>query len=230
MEPIKTTIKIFPFQDRPLLYRLLTDRDATGVKLNLGCGFNHLTGCTNIDNNPDCHPDLVVDLQKFPWPIPTDHAHYVCAVNTLEHLPNLLGFLGELWRICTPEAKVEIIVPNAYHPYGVEDPTHCRFFGPSSWQYFDARTFQENTSWYTPDRFHFILGKYEPVISDQACSTSLENLERLETNRQNSPTLVSLLKTMFFGHTVGVISHHIYRLQAIKPLPPARDVVLNIYE
>lgn len=211
------------------MHSLLRDRETKGKKLNLGCGYNHLAGCINADNNSDCCPDLLLDLQKFPWAIETDSIHYVCAVNVLERLPNLLGFLGELYNICAPDARVEFVVPHAFHQTAVEDPTHCRFFGPSSWQYFEAKTYQGNTGWYTKDRFNFVTEKIETVIG-QECDDDFVALAELANNRQLSPMLIAFIRTLFQLHSVNVVSHLVFRLRAVKPLPPNGNVRLNKYE
>ena len=39
-------------------------------KLNLGCGGEHLAGWVNVDKFAAARPDVVHDLERFPWPFP----------------------------------------------------------------------------------------------------------------------------------------------------------------
>jgi hypothetical protein len=38
------------------------------MRLNLGCGQEHLPGWVNVDQFPAARPDLVLDLERLPWP------------------------------------------------------------------------------------------------------------------------------------------------------------------
>ena len=230
MESTALTIRVLPNQDRPKLLKLLKDREATGIKLNLGCGFNHLAGCTNVDNNPECFPDECFDIEAANWPFESDSVQYACAVNVFEHVKDLLGVLGELWRVCAHEAKVEIIVPACFHQAAFEDPTHRRFFGASSWQYFDAEIYRGNTGWYSADRFHFITEQAETVIDEEGSAELLEDLAILSKNRNNSPALISFLRRHVQLFSIGIVSHYVYRMHAVKPLPPSKNAILNKYE
>lgn len=104
--------------------------DAKPLRLNLGCGNRKLAGWLNVDNEPACKPDAVVDLEKLPWPWPGDSTEEVMLSHTLEHLgadPKVyLGIIKELYRVCRDGAKITIIVPHHRHDHFVHDPTHVR--------------------------------------------------------------------------------------------------------
>ena len=42
------------------------------IRLNLGCGQNKLDGYVNVDKYPTFSPDVLWDLETFPWPFDTD--------------------------------------------------------------------------------------------------------------------------------------------------------------
>jgi hypothetical protein len=99
-----------------------------GLRLNMGCGMNHLDGFLNVDRFGE--PDLRYDLESFPWPWPDDSVCEVMLEHVLEHLgqdPNVyLGIMKELYRVCQDGARIRIIVPHHRHDNFSNDPTHVR--------------------------------------------------------------------------------------------------------
>lgn len=100
------------------------------MRLNLGCGNHKLQGWVNVDKEPACAPDQVVDLEKLPWPWPDDAAEEALFHHSLEHLGAsteiYLGIIKELYRVCRDGAKVTITVPHPRHDHFLDDPTHVR--------------------------------------------------------------------------------------------------------
>ena len=56
------------------------------LKLNLGCGKRRREGFINVDSQPGCQPDLVLDLEALPWPWADDSVDEVDLIHVLEHL------------------------------------------------------------------------------------------------------------------------------------------------
>jgi hypothetical protein len=101
---------------------------AAAVKLNLGCGTNKVDGYVNVDR---AHaPDVVCDLEAFPWPWPDSSIDEIRAHHVLEHLGRtpeaFIGVMKEMYRVCANGAKVEIVVPHPRHDDFLNDPTHVR--------------------------------------------------------------------------------------------------------
>jgi len=100
------------------------------IKLNLGCGRNHRDGYINIDREPGCNPDRLVDLEKFPWPFDDDSAGEILLIHVLEHLGRdtdvFLGIMKEIYRVCAADARVRIDVPHPRHDFYLGDPSHVR--------------------------------------------------------------------------------------------------------
>lgn len=100
------------------------------MKLNLGCAFNHMADAENVDINPRCKPDRIVDLEKFPWPWADNSVDEICMHHSLEHLggdPNVfLGIMRELYRVLKPGGKVHIQVPHPRHDNYINGLTHVR--------------------------------------------------------------------------------------------------------
>jgi len=110
------------------------------IRLNLGCGKDHLAGWVNVDTFAAAKPDRVVDLESLPWPFPDDCADEVLLKHVLEHLgrdtPTFLGIWKELYRVCAPGASVRVVVPHPRHRDFLQDPTHVRAVVPEMFLHF----------------------------------------------------------------------------------------------
>jgi len=98
-----------------------------GLKLNLGGGYKEYDNYINIDIDPNCKPDYVIDLERDILPFKENTVSEVRAYHILEHLGN--GFfhcLQELYRVCEHGAIIDIQVPHHFHEVFINDPTHKR--------------------------------------------------------------------------------------------------------
>lgn len=85
----------------------MTPSNTPLLKLNLGCGFKRIPGYLNVDSVPDCNPDQVVDLEKFPWPWADNSVDDVQLIHVLERLgrdhyfqpPNVQPLVLAAWRL-----------------------------------------------------------------------------------------------------------------------------------
>jgi hypothetical protein len=102
------------------------------LKLNLGCGNDRRPGYVNVDKFGT--PDMLWDLEVFPWPWETHGVEEVLLHHVLEHLgqtpQQFLGIMKELYRVCASGARIEIRVPHPRHDDFLSDPTHVRAVTP----------------------------------------------------------------------------------------------------
>jgi len=119
-------------------------------RLNLGCGRQHLRDAINLDITASTTPDVVHDLNSFPWPFPDNHFREVLANDVLEHLENFIEAMEEIHRICRDGAVIRITVPHFSCSNAYTDPTHQRTFGYFS---FDYVTGDNELDFYTSGRF-----------------------------------------------------------------------------
>jgi hypothetical protein len=105
------------------------------LKLNLGCGVNHrprAEGWVNVDLYGA--PDVVCNLEVETWPWADSSVDEALFNHSLEHMgatPDaFLHVIKQTYRVCRPEAKVQIVVPNPRHDDFLDDPTHVRPITP----------------------------------------------------------------------------------------------------
>lgn len=104
-------------------------------RLNLGSGLRYDPDAVNLDITPDTNPDVVHDLDQFPWPFEDDRFDEVSMRDVLEHLEDTIRVLEEIHRICRADALVHIIVPHYSSNGAYTDPTHKQFFSLGTFDY-----------------------------------------------------------------------------------------------
>lgn len=83
-----------------------------GEALNLGCGYYKKEGFINVDAYDCCEPDVVWDLNKFPWPWPDDSIDHIYAAHIFEHLEDWWRALKECGRILKLGGTLDLRVPD----------------------------------------------------------------------------------------------------------------------
>jgi hypothetical protein len=102
---------------------------ATRTILDLGCGLAKHDGAIGVDCDPLVRPDLIHDLDAFPFPLPSDHFREIICQDVLEHIVSVEGFLREVHRVAAAGATVRIRTPHFSSWYAYNDPTHKHTFG-----------------------------------------------------------------------------------------------------
>jgi SAM-dependent methyltransferase len=106
-------------------------------KLNLGAGEGKKAGFVNVDWSPLSKPDVVHDLNIFPYPFADASFERIEASHVLEHLDKPFFVMKELHRLLTPGGTLLIKVPHfsrgfthAEHAHGF-DITFPLYFNPN---------------------------------------------------------------------------------------------------
>jgi SAM-dependent methyltransferase len=105
------------------------------VKLNLGCGEMPLAGFVNVDVVP--RPGIEVADLREPWPWSDSSVDYVRAAHIIEHLPDKIFTMNELWRVLKPGGRADIEIPTTEGPGAWQDPTHVSFWNRRSFLYYE---------------------------------------------------------------------------------------------
>lgn len=85
--------------------------------INIGCGYNKLQSdehveWINVDAFDNCKPDVVHDLDSFPYPWEDNSIDRILAFHIMEHLQNWWGAFNECVRILKPGGTIEVRVPH----------------------------------------------------------------------------------------------------------------------
>ena len=94
----------------------------------------------NVDANPSCNPDYIVNLEKDNLPFDDSSVDEVLAINILEHLgKGFFNCMKELYRVCRDGAIIKIAVPHPRHDTFLIDPTHRRPIYPETLNMFSRK-------------------------------------------------------------------------------------------
>ncbi|MFA5841394.1 MAG: methyltransferase domain-containing protein [Candidatus Paceibacterota bacterium] len=93
-------------------------------KLNLGCGVSRKEGYVNIDWQKETNPDVVHNLNVFPYPFPDDFFDSIEASHILEHLNSPFDVMRELRRILKKGGSLYIKVPHFSRGFTHAEHTH----------------------------------------------------------------------------------------------------------
>jgi SAM-dependent methyltransferase len=135
------------------------------IVLNLGCGEKKIKSAINVDISPEVKPDLIVNLNSFPYPFKDNTFDEIIANHILEHLESMIKVMKELHRISKPNAIIKIEVPYFAHPEALYDPTHKSFFTYFTFDHFDETTLFGKTSWLSKNAPKFKIVKKEFVFT-----------------------------------------------------------------
>ena len=104
--------------------------------LDAGCGINKYPGAIGIDSNPVSHADVIVNLEKFPWPFEAGSFENVRAIHVIEHLSDVVGAMEEFHRLLRPGGVLRIETPHYTDYSSFCDPTHKQHLNSFSFRYF----------------------------------------------------------------------------------------------
>ena len=138
--------------------------------LDVGCGNkkcvseNKSDVIIGIDISSLPGVDKVHNLERFPWPFKDNEFDLIICNQILEHLPDLIKTMEEIWRISKKDAIIKINVPFFAYHRAFQDPTHKRFFTIDTFEYF---TKESPLNYYSNSRFSIIhkkIGFFAPSI------------------------------------------------------------------
>ncbi|HSK73171.1 MAG TPA: methyltransferase domain-containing protein [Pyrinomonadaceae bacterium] len=115
--------------------------------LDVGCGVNKYEGAIGLDNNPRAAADVIHDLGDFPYPFADNEFDLIVSSHSIEHIPDVMRFVAELYRITKPGGRMKIVTPHYTNPDWANDPTHRNHFNSYSFNVFIPE--KQNFAFYT---------------------------------------------------------------------------------
>lgn len=110
------------------------------MRIVLGCGEKKHNDAVHVDIRRSASPDLIVDLNKRPWPFESESADEVVAEDIIEHLDDVVATIEEIHRVIKTGGQVRIVTPHYQHPNSWHDPSHKWHLTEYSFDYFDPST------------------------------------------------------------------------------------------
>lgn len=120
--------------------------------LSVGCGKSITDdNATRLDICPDINPDVVWDLNNYPYPFDDSSFTEIECFDTIEHLEKIPQAVEEFHRILMPDGLLKVTTPHFSCANSYVDPTHRWHLS-----YFSFDYFQEDNplSYYSQARFN----------------------------------------------------------------------------
>jgi len=103
--------------------------------LNLGCGYKKMIGATNVDAYKVCDPDVLHDLNNFPYPWEDGEIDRIYATHVFEHLEEWWKAFKECSRVLKKGGIIEIRVPDVSNSTALSYRDHLHVF---TWHSFNG--------------------------------------------------------------------------------------------
>lgn len=135
--------------------------------LHLGCGrkgrdvgrsIPASAEVVTLDADARLEPDLVCCLGRDPIPLPDDSIDLAVAVHVLEHIgkqgetAEWFFFWEELYRVLTPDGRLELESPLYTSVWAWADPSHVRVLSPQAFVFFSQDSYRMPGSGISPFR------------------------------------------------------------------------------
>lgn len=119
--------------------------------LSVGCGKrDRQPQVIRLDISETVNPDVVWDLNQFPYPFQTGEFSEIECFDVIEHLNNIPETMEEFHRILKPGGVVKITTPHFSCANSYIDPTHRWHLSYFSFDYFSEKS---ELSYYSKARF-----------------------------------------------------------------------------
>ncbi len=193
----------------------------TRIVIDLGCGLRKKPGAIGLDIAKIPGVDVIADVTR-PLPLRDNSVDEIHASHIVEHVDDLMAFMGEIWRVCKPGALVYLRFPHGTSKYVTwKDPTHKRGVLLATFEYFDPNTFDGRFwGYYHPAKFETVKRRINFNMNADTWQpkTGRRILGAIFDRLANRNERWQYFCERFWGNWVGMEEGHIW-LQALKPGP-----------
>lgn len=104
--------------------------------LDVGCGINKYPGAIGIDRIAGSRADVLVDIDRLPYPFRDRSFDEVRAVHVIEHVADVIRTMEEFHRLLRKGGSVFVATPHYTDFSSFCDPTHRWHLNSYSFRYF----------------------------------------------------------------------------------------------
>ena len=104
--------------------------------LDVGCGINKRAGAIGIDRNPRSKADVLVELDRTPYPFRDSSFDQLHAIHVIEHVSDVMRTMEEFHRLVRAGGEIFIATPHYTDFSSFCDPTHRWHLNSFSLRYF----------------------------------------------------------------------------------------------
>jgi SAM-dependent methyltransferase len=119
--------------------------------LSVGCGRRAPEpGLIRLDRSAHLKPDIVWDLDEFPYPLNDSSFSTIECLDVIEHVSNIPSVMDEFHRILEPDGVLRITTPHFSSANSFVDPTHKWHLSCFSFDFFCE---EHDLSYYSESRY-----------------------------------------------------------------------------
>ncbi|WP_230966579.1 class I SAM-dependent methyltransferase [Nostoc commune] len=201
------------------------------ICVDLGCGIHKAEGFIGVDVFAIDNVDVVADLNGH-FPFPDNSIDLVKAHNIIEHLPDRIHTMNEIWRILKPNGIVDISVPSTDGRGAFQDPTHVSFWNVNSFMYYS----NQHPAYFNLCKTYGFKGEYNIIeIKDVRNLDQVQVytlLRAIKSEESNYPLIlknINLIILPDWNQSMEVLFKQLVNVcQAIIEHPKNKDIILLI--
>ncbi|MBS9393563.1 MAG: class I SAM-dependent methyltransferase [Dolichospermum sp. LBC05a] len=203
------------------------------ICIDLGCGTHKAEGFIGVDLVAADGVDVIANLNGH-FPFPDNSVDFIKAHDIIEHLPDRIHTMNEIWRILKPNVTVDISVPSTDGRGAFQDPTHVSFWNINSFMYYcqEFPPYLAGCQSHYGFKGEFSIVNIEEIHSPNQVIHVHAVLKAIKSEENNYPLNLRNINLIIFpdwSQSMEVIFEQLVNLcQAIIDHPKSREITLLI--
>ena len=203
------------------------------ICIDLGCGTHKAEGFIGVDLVAADGVDVIANLNGH-FPFPDNSVDFIKAHDIIEHLPDRIHTMNEIWRILKPDGIVDISVPSTDGRGAFQDPTHVSFWNINSFMYYcqEFPPYLAGCQSHYGFKGEFSIVNIEEIHSPNQVIHVHAVLKAIKSEENNYPLNLRNINLIIFpdwSQSMEVIFEQLVNLcQAIIDHPKSREITLLI--